>query len=224
MLGYDIAGPFGQLFLTDSNHWTHSLPGGLFQNTISHPLYRITDFVTDVTPTVMARWSSNGASRYPTELSAIIVGANVSAHLLFTTRSRARARVARVYGSRRWADIDLDAQTLYLQSAPRLPGPFGKLEAPWLTLRQSARAFRRNLWRFMRSDLHYFSGMGTLFRRFYSAIRSGGPPPIPYDEIVRITNIMDRLFMVCRANVSPVDRNGCELHTDRNVASPAVRI
>lgn len=54
VLGYPIDGPFGKLVAGDPNHWVRRLPGGLFQNTISHPLYRITEFLPDAKPDVWA--------------------------------------------------------------------------------------------------------------------------------------------------------------------------
>ena len=52
VLGYDLSGPFGALLAEDPGHWVHRLPGGLFQNTISHAVYRITDFMSDERPRV----------------------------------------------------------------------------------------------------------------------------------------------------------------------------
>jgi hypothetical protein len=65
-------------------------------------------------------------------------------------------------------------------------------------LREAAWTMVRNFWRFLRCDLHYFAGMNRLFRRFYQAIAEGGPPPIPYSEIQRVTTLMDRIFEECR--------------------------
>ena len=75
-----------------------------------------------------------------------------------------------------------------------------KLELPWRQKREAARSLRRNLWHFLRSRLHYFTGMHRLFTEFYQAIRTHGEPPIPYAEIRRLMAMMDQIFRSCRAN------------------------
>lgn len=36
--------------------------------------------------------------------------------------------------------------------------------------------------------------MKELIERFYNSVRSGGPPPIPYREIILTARIMDAVF------------------------------
>ena len=57
---------------TGRPHWVRRLPGGLFQNTISHPLYRITEFLADDEPAVFAAWSRRAPFDFPTELNVIV--------------------------------------------------------------------------------------------------------------------------------------------------------
>src|SRR5262249_25730018 len=67
--GYDLEGPFGRLLRDEPDHWVHQLPGGLFQNVMSHALARMLEFVTDRSPAVAAHWftCADGPS-FPTEL------------------------------------------------------------------------------------------------------------------------------------------------------------
>ena len=96
-------------------------------------------------------------------------------------------------------EVDLDGRLLRQARPPTSRGPLVKLELPWRQKREAARSFRRNLWHFLRSRLHYFTGMHRLFAEFYQAIRTHGEPPIPYAEIRRLTAIMDEIFRSCRA-------------------------
>jgi hypothetical protein len=112
-------------------------------------------------------------------------------------------RVARVQGSRKSIEIDLDAQVIRHYCGPLLPGALGKIEVPFRQLGESARSLGRNLWRFLRSDIHYFAGMRALFANFYRAILADGPPPIPYEEIYRVTALMDEIFCVCQEQRNP---------------------
>jgi predicted dehydrogenase len=210
VLSYDLKGPFGQSLTADPEHWVHRLPGGLFHNTMSHPLYRITDFLSDRRPRILASWFDGPRGPgFPTELRVLLLGAQTTGNLLFTSSVAPAQRVTRLYGTRQCIEVDLDARVLRRMRGATLPGPFGKLQVPFRHLREAAGNLAKNLRRFARSDLHYFTGMKRLFGLFYQAILDGGEPPIPYDEICRVTAIMDEIFLQCRDSRSPGDLSGC---------------
>jgi predicted dehydrogenase len=80
--GYDLAGPFGAVLSTDPEHWVHHLPGGLFQNVMSHALARITDFMDDAAPRVYARaFSRSPRACFPSDLTVLLVGSDDRARL-----------------------------------------------------------------------------------------------------------------------------------------------
>ncbi len=199
VMGYHLGGPFGRLFASDPDHWVHRLPGGLFHNTISHALYKITDFLPDENPRVWATWfGPHGALGKPTELRVFLQGAEASANLIFTSSARPVQRLARLYGTKQSVEVDLEGQVLRGYRAANLPGPFAKLQIPFRQMLEAARSLARNFKRFLGRDLHYFGGMANLFRAFYGAILRGGEPPIPPQEIRRVTAIMDEIFRACR--------------------------
>jgi predicted dehydrogenase len=197
ILGYPISGQFGTQVTSDPNHWVRKLPGGLFQNTISHPLYRITDFLTDDRPQIDATWTRTGKFPFPTELQVSLRGETVTGSLTFLS-TIASQRITRVYGTKGYLEVDFDAQTVRRIGPPTAPGAFGKLQSPFKSWREAARNFRRNLWRFAKADIHYFAGMKTLFARFYAAIQNNTPLPIEPAEMVRVTRLMDEIFDCCR--------------------------
>jgi predicted dehydrogenase len=202
--GYDLKGPFGTALSNEPDHWVHRLPGGFFQNTISHALYKITDFLADEQPAVWATWfGPPPAGSFPTELRVILRGEQVTGHLLFTSLARPVQRVVRVYGTRQCVEVDFDARLLRRLTVASLPGPFAKIAVPARQVKEAARSLLRNLWKFLKADLHYFAGMKSLFERYYRAIREGGPSPIPPGEIRRVTAIMDDIFRHCRAQTEP---------------------
>ena len=197
VLGYPLSGQFGALVAADESHWVRRLPGGLFHNTISHPLYRITELLPDESPVIDAQWFARGEHEFPTELRVHLRGRDVTGSLLFDTGIEPQ-RVTRIYGAHGSLTVDLDARTVAVRRNPDLPGAFGRIESPWRDWRQGARSFRRNVWKFVRSDLHYFAGMRGLIEAFCTAILSGSPPPIAFDEMRRVTRIMDEIFQQCR--------------------------
>ena len=198
-VGYSLSGPFGREVAGDPDHWVRRLPGGLFQNTISHPLYRITEFLRGDEPGVSAVWLENG-NVIPADLRVSLWDGEVTGNLLFTSRVKPNARTTRLYGERGTLDLDFDAQTVRRSRAGSLPGALEKLERPARAWLEATGNLARNAWRFARGDIHYFHGMRNLFAAFYGSIRDGGPPPIEPAEMVRVTAIMDQIFEACRAD------------------------
>jgi predicted dehydrogenase len=215
--GYHLDGPFGRALMEEPDHWVHRLPGGLFQNVISHALYRITEFLPDEHPRVWACWfGRRGAAAIPTELRVMLRGEEVTATLCFSAAVRPVQRVTRVHGEKGSVEVDLEARSVRRLRAPALPGPFGKMDVPFRQARESLRALAGNAWRFLRRDLHYFAGMNCLFRLFYRAVAEGGPPPIAYAEIRRVTAIMDAIFTSCRQGE---DETGCRCGAEPELAA-----
>ena len=96
----------------------------------------------------------------------------------------------------------MDARVLRWYRPGGLPGALAKIGAPWADLTEAARSLARNVWRFVRSDLHYFAGMNNLFRAFYRAISEGGESPTPPADVRRVTAIMDDIFERCRESAT----------------------
>jgi predicted dehydrogenase len=199
VLGYDFTGPFGRLVSSDPDHWVHRLPGGIFHNTISHAVCKITDFLPDDRPEVQAFWIASPEARgIPTELRVLLRGERTTASLVSSCAARPVQRVTRVYGTQGSVEVDLDTRLVRHFPTLRWPGAFAKIEGPYRQARDAKRHLRRAMRRFFKSELHYFTGMRTLIDRFYRAILEEAYPPIAYREICRVTDIMDRIFVTCR--------------------------
>ena len=195
--GYDLDGAFGRLLATDPNHWVHQLPGGVFQNVMSHATARILDFLPDNEPTVHARWFTNGSQGFPTELRAMLIGGKTTGSLMFTSASRPVQKIARVFGTKMAVEVDLDARTVRRFRTASMPGGFAKVQLSWWAVRESAAGWRRNLRRLRACDLGYFSGMHGMFTAFYRSVREGAPMPLSHAEAIRATAVMESIFEAC---------------------------
>lgn len=196
--GYDLDGPFGRLLAGNTDHWVHRLPGGLFQNVISHGLARIMDFLPDAVPRVQAEWFRMGLATFPSELRVYIRGERATGSLMFTTQARPAQKWARVYGTRMTVEIDFDARVVRKYRAPSAPSALAKVQLPWWQLKDAAANFAGAVKRLSKSDLRFFAGMQELLRRFYAAIETGGPVPVSHAEARRVTGVMDAIFQDCR--------------------------
>lgn len=200
LLIYPMTGLFGAQVTANPNHWVRKLPGGLFHNTISHPLYRITDLLDDPSPEILAHWQRRSEEMsFPTEMRLNLYSESVTGTLTFLSSAKPSQRITRVYGDAGALEVDFDSQIIRRNSSGSLPGAFQKLLDPYRQWREGARNLRSNIWRFMKSDIHYFAGMKNLFEEFYSAIRGEKPLPIQPEEIIRVTRLMDSIFEQCEA-------------------------
>lgn len=200
--GYDLDGPFGRLLQHDQAHWVHRLPGGLFQNVMSHALARILDVMPGSAPAVQARWFSRGAEdAFPSELRVQLFGETCTGALTFSSAARPARRVTRILGTRRTLDVDLDARSLTIDRATAMPGACSKVALTWQRFTDAGRNLSRNVDRLRRADLHYFEGMRELFARFYASIATGGPLPVSHADAIRTTQVMEAVFASAHGSV-----------------------
>jgi predicted dehydrogenase len=106
--------------------------------------------------------------------------------------------MARIYGTNGSLEVDLNSQLIRADRVDRCPGAFAKIEVPWRQVCESTANLARNVRRFCKGELHYFEGMKQTFLRFYEAVLEGDEGPVSYDEILRVTDVMDRIFAECR--------------------------
>jgi predicted dehydrogenase len=200
-LGYNLSGPFGSVLLGDGRHWVHHLPGKLLQNNINHVLYKILEYLPDERPVIHAHGYVRREQRYGDvrddlhdELRVILAGEKTTGYATFSSHARPVRHFAKFFGTKNTVNVDYVLRTVTFDRADRLPSAIGRLLP---TFGQSWEYFKgggRNIFRFLRSDYQFFAGMKNLFIRFYDSIRKDTDPPISYEETLRITRIMDRIF------------------------------
>lgn len=198
---YDLGDPaYARALLNDPYHWVRTLPGGLLQNTISHGISKIAEFLSDEDPQVVAHGFTSSALRgagetgIVDELRTIIRAGDVTAYFTFSSQMRPTLHHFRLFGPKNGLLVDESQQTVVRLRGKRYKSHLERF-LPALDLsRQYFSNFRRNVRRFLRNDLQEGHGMRELLRTFQQAIERGGGPPIPYPEILRTSRILDRIF------------------------------
>jgi predicted dehydrogenase len=195
--GYDLAGGFGQAFFSDGRHWVHQLPGKLFQNIIDHAINKITPFLPDEPMEVIARAYRQGPSNDDRtdgvldELRVMILGGGMSAYVTFCSHARPVGHFMRVYGTKNTAHIDFALRSMSVEKKQTVPSALGRLLPPFQSSWQALRQATRNVREFAGSRFQFFAGMSRLLSLFYESILHDTPVPIPYREILRVSEIMD---------------------------------
>lgn len=199
--GYDLGGAFGKALLATGEHWVHRLPGKLLHNTIDHMFNKFVELIDDDEPEVIATGYKWRAQRFGDvrdelhdELRLIVRGERVSAYGTFSSHIKPVAQTLRVYGTKNTAHLDFTSRTVTLESSATLPSAVGRILPAFDQAYRYARQGAHNVWRFAKSDFHFFAGLQELFRRFYRSILDDGPPPIAYREILRVCTMHERTW------------------------------
>jgi predicted dehydrogenase len=204
--GYDLAGGFGQALLSDDRHWVHQLPGKLFQNIIDHAINKVTPFLPDEPLEIIARayrrrnLKDDGTDGVLDELRVMILAGGTSAYVTFSSHARPVGHFMRVYGTKNTAHIDFALRSMLVEEKQSVPSALGRLLPPFKSSWKSLRQATHNAREFAGSRFQFFAGMNRLLSQFYESILHDAPVPIPYAEILRVSQIMDQIS----AQVYPV--------------------
>jgi len=204
--GYDLAGGFGQALLSDDRHWVHQMPGKLFQNIIDHAINKIIPFLPNEPVEIIARayrrrhLNDDRTDGLLDELRVMILAGGMSAYVTFCSHARPVGHFMRVYGTKNTVHIDFALRRMSVEKRQSVPGAAGRLLPSFESVWQSLRQATRNAREFAGSQFHFFAGMNRLLSLFYESIQHDTPVPIPYAEILRVSQIMDEIS----AQVYPV--------------------
>ena len=197
--GYDLEGGFGQALLSDDRHWVHHLPGKLFQNIIDHAINKITPFLPEEPMEIIARayrrrpLKDDRTDGVLDELRVMIFAGGVSAYVTFSSHARPVSHFMRVYGTKNTAHIDFALRTMSVEKRQAIPSALGRLVPPFASGWQSLRQATHNVRQFGGSQFQFFAGMNRLLSEFYQSIVRDTAVPIPYAEILRVSQIMDEI-------------------------------
>jgi predicted dehydrogenase len=199
---YDLGDArYAKALLGDSSHWVRGLPGGLLQNTISHGISKIAEFMTGDAPEVVAYGftsrllQSVGEREIVDELRVIINdGGAATAYFTFSSQMRPSLHLLRLYGPKNGLIMDENQQTVIRLKGARQKSYLEQFLPPWSMAKQYVKNSIGNIRKFAKADFQTNYGMRFLIREFYRSIAENGLPPIPYHEIMRTARIMDDIF------------------------------
>jgi predicted dehydrogenase len=198
---YDLGDPgYAKALLGDRDHWVRMLPGGLLQNTISHGISKIAEFLNGDVPDVVAYGFTSpllrsiGETEFVDELRVIIHDGIATAYFTFSSQMRPSLHQLRLYGPKNGLVVDDDQETVIRVRGSRYKSYLEQFVPPWDYAKQYIVDSLGNVRKFLRADLQTGHGMRVLIQSFYRSIADGLPLPIPYKEILRTSRIMDEIF------------------------------
>jgi predicted dehydrogenase len=186
--------------LGNRDHWVRQLPGQLFHNIISHGVAKLAEFLDDELSQIVAiadqspRLRSFARNEVQDELRVLIRDkSGTTAFFSFSTQIKELNQLC-VYGPTGSITADIITGSLIRNPSRAYKSYLTYFIPPFANAREHLRNARVNLTNFLRRRLYQDFGMKELIERFYNSIRLGGPPPIPYREIILTARIMDEIF------------------------------
>lgn len=207
---------YAKALLGDPYHWVRNLPGGLLQNTISHGISKVAEFMTGSSPHVIARGftsdflKSIGERKILDELRVIIEDAGTTAYFTFSSQMRPSLHMLRLYGPKNGLIMDESQQTVIKMRGARHKSFLEQFLPPWNYAKQYASNGLGNVNKFLKADFQDEYGKKYLIRSFYQSIIKNEAPPIPYDQILRTSRIIDEIL----SQISP-DRSSTLGYSER---------
>jgi predicted dehydrogenase len=198
---YDLGDPgYAKALLGDRDHWVRMLPGGLLQNTVSHGISKIAEFLNGDVPDVVAYGFTSpllrsiGETELVDELRVIIHDGIATAYFTFSSQMRPSLHQIRLYGPKNGLVVDDDQETVIRVRGSRYKSYLEQFVPPWDYAKQYIVDSLGNVKKFLRADFQTGHGMRVLIQSFYRSIADGLPLPIPYKEILRTSRIMEEIF------------------------------
>lgn len=224
---YDLGdGTYARGLIGNRQHWVRKLPGQLFHNLISHGIAGLAEFLDDQIEELTATAHQSrqlqqlGSEDLLDELRVLMRDASgTTASFCFSTQIRPGLNQLRIYGPVNSIIVDHVNGSLIRNKSRAYKSYLTYFLPPLIKACEQLRNSRRNIADFVRRRLYQDFGMKELIERFYNSIRSNGPPPIPYREILLTARIMDRVFaQVYRGNdqMSEVRRRRTEREEQRS--------
>lgn len=200
--GYDLGDPsYARALLSDKRHWVRRLPGKLLQNVISHGVARIAEFLVSSSPRVVAvgfpspLLESIGENDIVDELRVMIFDeCGRTAYFTFSSQIKPVLQEFRLYGASNGLILDQNHEVVVRLRGAKFKSYADFFIPPVQTAKQQLRECAGNVKLFLKHDFHMDSGMKFLIEAFYASIKTGGPPPISYRELLVTARIMDAIF------------------------------
>lgn len=198
---YDISDErYARALLANRTHWVRRLPGLLAHNVISHGISKIAEFLKGEMEITALGFPSKmlkkvGEKEILDEIRVVIRDEfDTTAYFTFSSQISPGLHQLRLHGPKNSLVVDYTHQVVLPLYKKTYKSYLNQFVPPLLYGKALLGGGLRNIGLFLRRELHQDTGRRNLVSSFYAAINSGGPVPIPYEEIIRTARIMDEIF------------------------------
>ena len=175
--------------------WIYSLPGGVFHDFMSHPLYVMLPYTGKPHEIkVMERSHGELPQDISDELRIMINGETCTGTLIISFAAKPHLHFLRIYGTSGLVQVDFNTMTTVFHPLSGLPKAAEKVIFNVSESRQLFFSTLTNVWDFLRGKLKPYHGMQNLIHRFYDSIQGQGDIPVSKEHALMVMDAMDEIF------------------------------
>ena len=175
--------------------WIYSLPGGLFHDFLTHPLYLMLEYTgRPVRIETMARSCGALFQGLSDELHIMVNGERALGKLTISFNARPFQHFLKIYHKKGIVTVDFNNMTMVANRFTGLPGAVTKIATNLGTARALTKQTFSNVCRFVTGKLKPYSGMRNLIHGFYDSILQSEEPPVSAESALDVLGVMDRVW------------------------------
>jgi len=179
------------VMLMNKEHWCHSLPAGIFSETLPYPLYLAAAFMGKLEPVrVYSRKLCNYDWVVADEIKIILNSERCTGTIGFACSSPQSKTIIDIHGTKKHLRIDLFNSSITEYGSGTGTIPSRALE----NLGQSYSILANSLSATLKVISGQFrQGHHTLIKRFVKSIQYGTEPPVTLQEVRAVTEAMEKI-------------------------------
>ena len=175
--------------------WIYTLPGGVFQDFMPHPLYVMLQYLGEVRNIhVMEKSFGQLPQGLSDELRIVLDGERAFGVLTISFAAKPLQHFLKIYGTKRVIHVNFDTMTTTSHPVSVIPKAAQKaifnLSESWQLLTGTV----SNVCNFGRGKLRPYQGMKVLIHQFYDYINGKGEIPVSKEEALQVIEVMDRIL------------------------------
>ncbi len=175
--------------------WIFSLPGGLFHDFLSHPLYLMLEYTgRPMRMQTTARSCGALIQGLSDELHIMVEGERAVGKLTISFNARPFQHFLKIYHKKAIVTVDFNNMTMIANRLTGLPGAVTKIAGNLGAARALSTQTFSNVYRFLTGKLKPYSGMRNLIHGFYDSILQAAEMPVPPESALAVLETMDQVW------------------------------
>jgi 2-alkyl-3-oxoalkanoate reductase len=175
--------------------WIYSLPGGLFHDFLTHPLYLMLEYTGRAFRVeTMARSYGTLIQGLSDELHIMVNGKNAVGKLTISFNSRPFQHFLKIYHKRAIITVDFNNMTMIANRFAGLPGAVTKIATNLGAARALTTQTVSNVYRFVTGKLKPYSGMRNCIHGFYDSLLQPSEPPVSRESALEVLKVIDSVW------------------------------
>jgi len=192
-LGVDPNAP--ELREAKSLHWRYKLPGGIFHDTITHPLYLAIRWLGPPTSVAVAAQSHGSLPQQLTDhINIMLRGTDCTANIVVSAQIKPEPYFIEVFCQRGTVLIDFNNSVTRITSEGSLPRFVRRATASFDQSSQFFASGLRNLINYSLGKLLPYQGLQKLIPMFYSCILNGTELPLSRELAIAVARTEAAVF------------------------------